>query len=463
MTDDRLWELPPFENLTDDEIDWLRAHSSVIALQTGDYFFREGQPAEHFYVVLAGELQITRTINGRQVVMGTTPRGVIGGELALLNMIDSPMTARAILPTRLLVMNVAAFRQVFSACPPLAIYILRTAAERMAGTVMMTTQDEKMAALGKFSAGLAHELNNPASAATRAAASLNELLPTLVMQTLNLCTQDLPEALIHELIVAQKDAMRNASTAPILSPVEQSDREEALLVWLEDRDVQRAWEVAPALVMAGIGTSELEALTAGVPEAALSPTLGWLCTTLTAARLLDDVGQSAGRIADLVKAIKDYTFMDQGDVQEVDLHKGIDNTLRILRHKLKHVEVLREYDPSIPHLMARGSELNQVWTNLIDNAVDAMAGAGTLKLITRLENTYAMVEIADTGPGIPPEIESRVFEPFFTTKGVGEGTGLGLDIVYRIIQRHNGTIEFWSQPGSTRFIVRLPLGHEEAI
>lgn len=455
---EKLWDLPLFENLTDDELDWLRENSTVVTLETGDYFYREDEPVDSFYVVLEGEMQITRTLNGHETVMGTTPRGVIGGEMALLNMTASQVSACAIAPTRLLVLGVKAFRQVFSACPPFGMYILRTAAERMSGTANIVTQQEKLAALGKFSAGLAHELNNPASAAKRASQSLKEMLPSLVQQTLELCSVGLPQELLLNLIHVEHDVIRTTAEIPVINPLEQSDREEELMVWLEGHNVENSWEVGPTLVSANITIADLEAMTAGVPENAMSATLGWLCTTLTAARLLDDVDQSSGRISDLVKAIKEYTFMDQGEVQAVDLHKGLENTLRVLSHKLKNIEIIREYDSHLPKIEARGGELNQVWTNLIDNAVSAMQGKGILKVTTRAENNFAMVEIADNGPGITPDILPRIFEPFYTTKGVGEGTGLGLDIAYRVVKGHKGTIEVQSEPGNTRFIVRLPVG-----
>jgi signal transduction histidine kinase len=202
-------------------------------------------------------------------------------------------------------------------------------------------------------------------------------------------------------------------------------------------------------------------LTAGLPADAAPILLLWLCESLGATGLLDEIGQSARRIADLVGAIKEYTYMDQGDLQQVDIHRDLENTLRILKHKLKEIQVDRQFDPELPKVMAHGGQLNQVWTNLIDNAADALGGQGVLSLITRSENDFVMVEVADNGPGIPPEILPRIFEPFFTTKSVGAGTGLGLDTSYRIIHQHNGTIEVQSQPGHTRFIVRIPVNRTE--
>jgi signal transduction histidine kinase len=465
MTNERLHDLALFAMLTDDELDWLRANSRVVELPAGAYFYREGEPVERFYVVLDGELQVTRRMNGVERVMGTTPRGIMGGELALLNMTPSGITSRAIRDSRLLTLDARAFRETFTACPPFGLHILRIAAERMANTAAVAKQSEKLAALGKFSAGLAHELNNPASAARRAADELRGLLPALLRQTLGLCLVELTDAQFERLMLASDYFVAESSRAPALSTLEQADREDAMNDWLDARGVANAWEVAPVLVSAGVEIEALETLVADLVPEAISPTLGWLCTTLTAARLMDDVGQSSARIAELVRAIKEYTYMDQGALQLVDLNKALDSTLRVMSHKLKQVRVLREYDPMLPAMLASGGELNQVWTNLIDNAVDAMnarQGAGTLRVITRAENDFAMVEIADDGPGIPPDVLPRIFEPFFTTKGVGEGTGLGLDIVYRIIQQHAGTVEVQSEPGNTRFIVRLPTTRKDA-
>jgi signal transduction histidine kinase len=240
--------------------------------------------------------------------------------------------------------------------------------------------------------------------------------------------------------------------------LEQSDREEVLGDWLETRRVASPWEVAATLVNARVTLAKLTTLTTALSDDRAAIILIWLCQSLTAASMLDDIEQSTARISDLVGAIKQYTYMDQAPLQEVDLHQGLENTLKVLNHKLKRVQLIREYDPDLPLILARGGELNQVWTNLIDNAIDALNGEGEIRLITRAENQFVMIEVADNGPGIAPETLPRLFEPFFTTKGVGTGTGLGLDITYRIIQQHNGSIDVQSRPGHTRFIIRLPIG-----
>ena len=454
---DTLLQIPLFQGVSDDEMDWMLAHSHQEMLENGSYFFKESEPAGRFYIVLEGELQVSRMVNGSEVIMGTTPRGVMGGEIALLSQSPSQITARAIMPCRLLVFDEDAFRALFAACPTVGMRILETTAERMQGTVEIVKQREKMAALGKLSAGLAHELNNPAAAARRASHALRDTLPALQTHALTLSRLGLSNTQTAQLDAFQLTTAERAGHAAPLSPLEQSDREDELSTWLGRHGVTDGWALAETFVSAGLAAEDFAPLIDQFPADALVAVLAWLHSTLEAISLLDTIEQSTQRIADLVAAIKSYTYRDQAPVQDVDIRQGLENTLTVLRHKLGDVHVERQYDPALPRVHARGGELNQVWTNLIDNAIDAMHGQGMLTIITRAEAEFVMVEIADTGPGIPPDVLPRLFEPFFTTKPLGSGTGLGLDISYRIIQQHNGTIEVRSEPGHTRFIVRLPL------
>lgn len=451
-----IYNIPLFHDVTDDELQWLINHSQEQLLQVGDYFTHENQPTRQFYIVLEGELQIIRTINGQEMVVGTTPRGIMGGEVWLLMGTEAAATARAITPSRLMVFDYPQFLQIFSHAPPVGAQILRVAAERMHGQASFVKQQEKLAALGKFSAGLAHELNNPASAARRAAQSLQGVLPALSTQTFDLGQWELTEEQIDSLVRFGVESATRARTARPLSTLEQSDREEAMIEWLTEQAIEDADEMAATFVTAHVTPPELENLVQTIPEGAAAATLAWLHEQLNAANLLDEIEQSTRRIAGLVAAIKSYTYMDQGGEQAVDIHRDLENTLLVLKHKVKQVRVERQFDPDLPKIMGRGGDLNQVWTNLIDNAIDALKGEGTIQLITRCENNYAMIEVTDNGPGIPPDILPHIFEPFFTTKGVGAGTGLGLDTAYRIVHQHNGTIEVQSKPGQTRFIVRLP-------
>lgn len=452
---DEIQNLPIFMDTTDDELAWLVEHSTKVTVARGDYFFREGEPARRFYIVIEGELQITRTINGEKVVLGTTPRGIMGGELWLLRGTLVEAAAQAIVPTRLMVFDFKAFLGIFTHCPSVGVHILRIAAERMQGYASLVKQQEKMAALGKLAAGLAHELNNPAAAVRRSAATLRNTLTDWQTHTLQLASLGLTTAQLDQLLALLQTLQARSATLSSLSPLEQSDREMAMDVWLSTQGVENSWEFAPTYVAAGVTIADLETLIAAVGVA--PPLLIWLCEWLTARGLLDELEQGTGRIAELVSAIKSYTYMDQGTWQTVDLHRDLENTLLVLKHKLKNVTVARHYGEAVPPIMARGGELNQVWTNLIDNAIDAMVDSGILTIITRFENAFVMVEIRDNGPGIPEQILPRIFDPFFTTKSVGQGTGLGLDISYRIVQQHHGTIGVHSKPGETRFIVRLPV------
>jgi signal transduction histidine kinase len=454
---DALYQFPLFEGVSDDEIRWLIDHSHEETLQDGDFFFRENGPADRFGIVLEGELQASRMVDGREIIMGTTPRGIMGGEIPLLNRIPANINARAIMPCRLMVFDEQAFREIFTACPVVGMRILQTATERMQRTASILKQQEKMAALGKLAAGLAHELNNPASAARRAAKTLWEAFPDLQAQTLQISTLGLSDPEVAALVAFQEQVIGQAANARTLSPIEQSNREDEIADWLDSLDISGGWDVAPAFVSAGITLDDLDAFAGQFAPDKLGGIVVWLRGMLDASALLNEIEQSTQRISELVGAVKSYTYMDHAPEQEVDLHAGLDNTLTVMKYKLRGVDVVREYDPHLPTIVARGSELNQVWTNLIDNAIDAMYGQGQITLITRHEADYVMVEITDDGPGIPEDVLPRIFEPFFTTKEVGVGTGLGLDISYRIIQQHNGTLEVQSQPGLTRFIIRLPI------
>ena len=320
-------------------------------------------------------------------------------------------------------------------------------------------QTEKMAALGKLSAGLAHELNNPAAAAGRAAGQLDEAIGDLQAATIELARTGLKPAAWSLLNERLEELRGRAASLPELSPLEASDREEELLVWLDDHEIENSWEIAPVFVSIGIEPGDLDAIANEVPDAPMSAVMLWICRSITAGDLAGVVSRSAKSISDLVNVVKSYSYMDKAPSLYVDVHDGLEDTLVILKHKLKQgIEVTRDYDRDLPEVRAQGSELNQVWTNLLDNAIAAMDGKGTISIRTYREGEYVVVAIGDNGPGIPDEIQSRIFEPFFTTKDVGEGTGLGLDVVNRIVtSRCGGRIDFDSGPEGTTFRVQIPI------
>ena len=320
-------------------------------------------------------------------------------------------------------------------------------------------QTEKMAALGKLSAGLAHELNNPAAAAGRAADQLRLGISDLQSTTIALAREGIGQDTWKRLTDRLTGLQQRRSTLPEMSPIEANDREEELLGWLEQHEVPDPWAIAPDLVSAGVDLNELDAIAEELSEAPIALVMLWLCRSITADDLANVVERSSRSISELVSVVKSYSHMDRAPSLFVDVHDGLEDTLAIMRHKLKNgVDIVREYDRSLPQVQAQGSELNQVWTNLLDNAVSAMDGKGEITIRTYQEADFITVSIADNGPGIPKDIQHRIFEPFYTTKDVGEGTGLGLDVVNRIVtNRCGGRIELKSGPGGTTFYVRLPV------
>jgi signal transduction histidine kinase len=324
---------------------------------------------------------------------------------------------------------------------------------------VMLRQSEKLATLGKLSAGMAHELNNPAAAAQRGAAQLQVTFSHLQQTHLRLGELNLSDSQLESLLTLDELAQRRAKQPADMDSLARSDREDELETWLDEQDVENAWQVAPTLVSLGYDNDALNTLVETFTADQFCAVIDWLNDTYTIYSLLEEIGQGAGRISEIVRALKGYTYLDQAPIQTVDIHDGLDSTLVILRSKLKQgITVLREYDEGLPHIQARGSELNQVWTNLIDNAIGAVNGGGKITLRTRSDDRWVVVEIEDNGVGIPEENLPNLFDPFFTTKPPGEGTGLGLNISHNIIvQRHQGRIDVTSQPGKTRFEVRLPL------
>jgi signal transduction histidine kinase len=336
---------------------------------------------------------------------------------------------------------------------------LRDLEKRYLQQEVMLRQSEKLATLGKLSAGMAHELNNPAAAAQRGAAQLQSLFSRLQQTHLKLSELNLSAAQRDALLSLDQLAQARAKKPAYLDALARSDREGEWETWLDERGIANAWQIAPNLVNLGYDQAEVAALVANFSPAQFAAAIEWLHCSSTVYSLVEEITHGAGRISEIVKALKAYTYLDQAPIQTVNLHEGLDNTLIILRSKLASgVTVRREYATDLPLIEAYGSELNQVWTNLIDNAIDAMNGQGEITLRTRHDGQWAIVEIEDNGPGILPEIQPNIFDPFFTTKPPGQGTGLGLNISHNIIvQKHKGRIDVYSRPGQTRFEVRLPL------
>src|SRR5215217_3616706 len=388
------------------------------------------------------------------------PASEVTGMLPFSRMTKFMVTGRAAIPSRVMRFPVTLFPELLQRMPVLAKRLVGIMSDRVRETTTADQQQDKLMALGKLSAGLAHELNNPAAGATRAANDLIVTLAELRAADMRLCSHDLTEKQQALIDSFESKAIDHTATAKQLNSLDQSDREDEVSEWLEGHGVAEAWKLSANLVEAGMDSAALEQLLGEIPSSATADVLARVNCQLAAAKLASEIKTATTRITELVGAIKEYSYMDQAKVQELDVHKGLDNTLLILKYKLKkkNISVTRDYSESLPLIKAYGSELNQVWTNLIVNAVDAMSEGGTLKVRTKREPTDILVEIRDNGAGIPASARSRIFEPFFTTKPVGEGTGLGLDTVARIVRKHRGNVRFESKPGDTCFQVRLPLG-----
>jgi signal transduction histidine kinase len=451
--DQQLKSVPAFADLPEEDLAWLAARMQLEHYNPGDVVAEAGAPADRMWVVLTGELRGQRAGDSRTYSV-RAPQ--ITGMLPYSRLTHAPLTTRALAPTTIATLNVSYFPELLERLPALGKKLVGVLADRIRDTTRADEQRDKLTALGKLSAGLAHELNNPASAVRNAAIAMHETVKALRTAGLHLDRRELSPEDRTFLAQIECDWSKNHPPAA-LDSLERSDREDAIGDWLEGHAVANARILAPDLVDAGCDIETLGGLFARFDGETLADAITRLTASFTLNRLVEQIEHGTTRISDLVRAIKEYSYMDQSPEQEVDVHEGIENTLIMLHYRLKHgVEVIREYDRSIPRICARGSELNQVWTNLIDNAIDAMGGRGELLVRTAAEFGEILVEIRDSGPGIPPEIRDRIFEPFFTTKQVGEGTGLGLGTVYRIVQKHRGLLNVESKPGRTSFQVRLP-------
>lgn len=448
---------PLFAKLTDEQVSCLDG-GKIVDVPVGTVLATEGERTGLFHVVMQGEIRASRTYDKQSILLGINKPGNFLGETMLLLDIPWVATLHVIKPARLFQLDEESFWQMMSTCQTVAREIFRSSSNRMRNLEGYSQQREKLVSLGTMAAGLAHELNNPAAAASRAAAHMQQTTDDIQTFLCGLAKCLEQEHWEHLLSAAQEAAERKPAQ---LDHLARSDGAEAVGKWLEANGVAAAWDRAPTFVNLGLDVGWLNNLADKIPPTCRSDALCWLEARLNLKSLVSEVEQSTRRMGELVKAVKSYSFMDQSPMQEVDIHEGLESTLTMLCHKLKNITVVRAFDRSIPRIQAYGGELNQVWTNLIDNAIAAVNGTGKICVGTSLDHDQVLVEIVDNGPGIPPEVQARMFEPFFTTKSVGTGTGLGLVISNRIIgNRHGGEIEFESKPGETRFKVRLPLNRK---
>ncbi|GHE55968.1 ATP-binding protein [Streptomyces thermocarboxydus] len=463
---DEIGSLFLFEKLTPEQLGRLCEAGRVERYEPGTVY-AEGDPATCFYVMVEGTVVLSRRVGGDDVeVTRTSQRGVYAGAMQAYLGDRVPQvynnSLRVTEPTRFFVLPADTFADIMRDWFPMAVHLLEGLFFGVKSTQQAVGQRERLLALGSLSAGLTHELNNPAAAAVRATATLRERVGKMRRKLRIISEGAYDRETLAGLIEIQERTAERVAKAPVLSPLEASDREDLLADWLDDHGVEEGWRIAPTFVQAGLDTDWLEQVAAAVDEETLPSAVGWLNYTVETELLMDEIQDSAARVSHLVDAAKQYSQLDRAPFQVADVHELLDSTLLMLSGKLgRGIRVVKDYDRTLPRVPAYPAELNQVWTNLVDNAVAAMRetdGEGTLTVRTARENDRLLVEFGDTGPGIPAEIRDRVFDPFFTTKPVGEGTGLGLDISWRIVvNKHHGSLRFDSEPGDTRFQVLLPL------
>jgi signal transduction histidine kinase len=449
-----LLRFPAFAGLPDDQLDWFISRAEEKHLKPGEATFRAGDPADAMYVILDGQIQGRGDIGGETVVF-MIQAGAVTGLLPFSRMKQFTVGVRAVTDVRVLRFPSSLFPELVNKMPELTQRLVGLMSDRIRETTRREQQRDRLASLGKLSAGLAHELNNPASAARRAASQLRDVLTKIRNASHELGARELTVAQKSEIDKLEATFVQHEEPPP--DPLTVSDLEEQIDSLLRSHGQNDLWQMAADLARKNIKPEALESLFAILDADTARAALVRIAASVEVAALLNEIESGTSRISDLVRAIKEYTYMDQTPVQNVDIVKSLETTLTILNHKLKRgVVVQRDYQ-RIPLLVnSFGSELNQVWTNIIDNAIDAMHGKGELRLRVYRQDDSVVVEIADNGPGIPPDVLPHIFEPFFTTKGVGEGTGLGLDTVQRIVKKHRGDIQVDSKPGDTRFQVWLP-------
>jgi signal transduction histidine kinase len=458
-------KMPLFTEMQDEDLTSLCKMIEQIHLPAGAELFSEGDLGDQAYIIKEGEIEIYKQSGGRSILLAIRGEGEIIGEMSLLEAQPRNASGRARTDSVLLALSHQQLNDLINTSPSAARSMLETFTARLKSMDLTLQQSEKMAQLGTLTAGIAHELNNPAAAVLRGSDQLSHAVGQLqdVLMMLNSLQLDDQQ---RDRLEGVRQMIEGAGSRPYNGdPLARSEAEEKLELWLEEQNIEDAWELAPVLAGLGIPAEQLTAplepfidLTAPDGSRILPAVVRWVCASLMVETLLMEINQGAARIAETVQAVKSYAYLDQAEVQLIDIHEGLENTLVILRSALKDgISVRREYAGDLPRIEAYGSELNQVWTNLISNAIDALEGQGEIILRTHFTHPWVVVEVEDNGPGIPEEIQSRLFSPFFTTKPVGKGSGLGLHITYNIVQKHRGDIRLISKPGKTRFLVALPV------
>jgi signal transduction histidine kinase len=451
-----LKKVGPLHDLNESEFEWLATHGTEVFAETGAVVFREGDPATTMWILLKGEVYVRRE-HGGPAALFIGRSGLITGLMPFSRMKAYGGLGYTSAPTWVLEYDRSLFPEMLQAIPSLTQTFVGILLDRVREITRMEQQSEKLNALGKLAGNLAHELNNPASAAQRSAAGVLEELRVYGHERFNLGRLCLSTE-NSEKVQAWEDQVR-AEAKRLGAPAtpEQTSREEQIVRWLQQHDIQESWHIAPELAEFGVVPAQLETLAGFLDPGAMAVVLSQFTSSLRTERIAEAMIDSTARIFDLIRAIKDYSYMDQMPIQEVDVPQSLENTLAMVASRLRKVEVVRDYEPNLPPVSAYGRELNQVWTALIENALDAIQNEGQIRLLVRTAGDMLLIEVWDNGPGIPVELQGRIFEPFFTTKAPGSGLGLGLDAVSRIVRMHRGYVTVQSKPGSTCFQVRLPL------
>jgi signal transduction histidine kinase/predicted CoA-binding protein len=458
-----LKRVPLFASMPDHDLERLCEMVTEIHLKTGEQLFAEGSPGDMAYIIEEGEIEILKSSGGKNVLLAVRKSGEVIGEMSLLESAPRFASGKARTDSKLLAISHDQLDELLNTSPSAARSLLFTITSRLRSTELMLRQSEKMAQLGTLTAGIAHELNNPAAAAQRGTSQLNTEIENLLESQIALSKLSLSQENWEQLDNLTGVIRGRASQQVDIDALERSDREFEVEDWLNSHNIPDAWKFAPTIVDLGFSDVQLDNLADQFSADQLGKVIAWMGASFNSFSLLEEINQGSERISEIVKSLKSYVYLDQAPVQAVDIHEGINNTLVMLRHKLKEgIEVKRDYAEGIPPIQAYGSELNQVWTNIIDNAIDAMNGKGEINITTRQEGDWVIVDLEDNGPGIPEEIQEEVFSPFFTTKAVGKGTGLGLNISYKIIEKHAGEVKVFSKPGKTRFQVSLPIDFSKA-
>ena len=459
---DDLRSLFLFERLSDEQLNWIAERADQRTFDEGVVVYHEGEAATHLFLLLTGGVRLLRRIAGEDMeIVRTDQRGAYAGSVRAYVEEAGVYTNTMITTSASSFLRLAAndFAYLMHTWFPMAVHLLDGLYLGMRYSEAQIHQREHLAQIGSLSANLAHELNNPAAATVRATAQLRERVAGMRNKLGLIAAGEFDRESILRLVELQERAVaRAADDGAPLTPVQRADAEDALADSLERFGVRRADDLAEVLVSGGFDSAWVDAVASTVGDGALDSALHWIGYTLETEALMNEIEEASGRISTMVAAVKQYSRLDGATFADVDIHPGLETTVTMLGHKLADVRVVRELDRSLPPVPAYAAELNQVWTNLIDNAADAMGGSGVLTLRTRRDGDEAVVEVGDDGPGIPEEVRTRIFDAFFTTKPAGDGSGLGLDNVRRIlVERHGGSIDVTTSSTGTTFIARLPL------